>query len=295
MARLIPERAEGGFGVRHMLRMSGSGRMATQWSNRWHMVGLNGVRGGEPQARIVSGRGEKDDPGTEDDKTGDSRGGDLGDAIRRRSNPAFILAAFSVLLAGNTANADLIAGWSFNGMDSMSAWIEPDHGEAWLDVGSLLPAVDLFAGTTMNAPFEWRAGEALGLQGPVVGSGSILLGIESGPRLVGSTSPVQVSFAARRSQTGFDRVTVESWSDGAWSLVDSIGIDTEWGRYETNPILTDPHSGLLLRMTMDGSTSSQGTVRFDNLRIDSKPIPGPATAALIGVGGLIGTGGGRRR
>ena len=198
-------------------------------------------------------------------------------------------------LLGGTARADLVAGWNFNGLDSTSVWLPSNHGDAWIDLGPIHPSSHLYSGTVLNAPSEWRAGEALGFQGSTVESGAMLLGIESGSLDPGFGKPVHLSFAARRSETGFDRVLVESWSGGSWTMVESLDIQTEWSRHEVSPVSIDPLSGLLLRITMEGSASNLGTIRFDNLRIDSTPIPSPATAALVGVGGLVGIGGRRRR
>ena len=198
------------------------------------------------------------------------------------------------MLLAEPVRADLVAAWSFNGLDENSAWIPSDHGDAWMDLGQVHSSSHLFTGTDLNAPTGWRSGDALGFQGPEVESGSILLGIESGLGVPGFKDPVQVSFAARRSETGFDRVVVESWSAGSWTLLDSLAIETTWGLHEVSPIGIDPLNGLLLRFTMEGSASSLGTIRFDNLRIDANPVPSPATAALVGVGGLMGFGGRRR-
>ena len=199
-----------------------------------------------------------------------------------------------VALQTTPAPADLVAAWSFNGLDGTSAWLPSDAGDAWMDLGPLHSSSHLFKGTDLNAPAGWGPGDAIGLQGPEVESGSLLLGIESGLGAPGIADPVQVSFAARRSDTGFDRVSVESWSAGSWRLLDSLTIETTWGLHEVSPIEIDPLSGLLLRFTMEGSSSSLGTIRFDNLRIDAMPVPAPATAALLGVGGLLGAGGRRR-
>ncbi|MBC01965.1 MAG: hypothetical protein CMJ34_01495 [Phycisphaerae bacterium] len=224
---------------------------------------------------------------------------DVGDAIRRRPPMGRVMssmmATIPVMILTGTGRADLIAAWGFNDLDSAPVWMPADHGEGWIDLGSLHASSHLYAGTELNAPFGWGAGEAMGLQGPGVESGSWLLGIESGPGGLDMHESVLVSFAARRSETGFDQVMVESWSGGSWTMIDVHSIDTEWGLHVGSPVSIDPVSGLLLRLTMKGSESGLGTIRFDNLRIDTVPVPSPGGAALLGVGGLGGFAGRRRR
>ena len=227
---------------------------------------------------------------------------DVGDSIRRRSGPGCRVASIAgtvivsvmVLSPSGGAHADLVAAWSFNDLEEASVWIPSDAGEAWLDLGSLHASSNIYAGSAINAPLGWAAGDAIGLQGAAVESGSLFLGIESGLGSLDLDESMHVSFAARRSETGFGTVLVETWSEGSWSLVESLNIETDWGLHQVSPIPIDPQIGLLLRFTMQGSSSSQGTIRFDNLRIDTNPVPAPASAALVGLGGLLGVGGRRR-
>lgn len=221
---------------------------------------------------------------------------DVGDAIRSRITTLGLLLVSGLALGpASPAAADLVAGWNFNDAEPTSGWIAADLGDAWIDLGVLSPSSDLYEGTEMNAPFEWRAGDAMGLQGGGVESGSILIGLDLGNGGIGDATSLQLSYVSKRSRTGFDQVAIESWSKGGWKPIASSAIGTAWGLHEASGISVDSMGRSLLRLTMGGSTSAAGTIRFDNLLIESVPVPGPAVASVLGVGGLARSGDRRRR
>ncbi len=206
-----------------------------------------------------------------------------------------VLAFGALTVEPKTVTADLVAGWNFNDVDPSAGWVASDHGDGWIDLGGLGPSSDLYAGTDVNSIFGWRAGDAMGLQGGGVESESMLLGIDLGSAGIVDTSGLQLSFAARRSETGFDRVWIEAWSKGVWKSIASSSIGTDWNLHQVSLIPIDSMGQALLRMTMGGSTSVAGTIRFDNMLVETVPVPTPAVASLLGVGGVVGLGHRRRR
>ena len=187
---------------------------ALGWSAGWSAC-LRSL--GSTDRKIDSGGKGDGSCGEDGGGTGGGKVEDIGDAIRRRSASGFGIASITagVVVAGTmclegTARADLVAAWGFNGLEETAVWLPSDEGKAWLDLGTIHGSSHLYEGTELNAPTGWQAGDALGFQGPAVESGSFLLGIESGLAVPGGADPLSISFAARRSSTGFDRVLVES-------------------------------------------------------------------------------------
>ena len=270
-----------------------------------HEVGSRGIeRPGPCRPTRKAGGGGGSPAGPGDGPAGgegespkpDGRNGDVGDAIQSRfrmMSLGAVLAVGSMIIAPETVTADLVAGWNFNDADPSAGWFASDHGDGWIDLGGLGPSSDLYAGTEVNSIFGWRAGDAMGLQGGGVESESMLLGIDLGSEGIVDTSSLQLSFAARRSETGFDRVWIEAWSKGVWKSIGSSAIGTDWNLHQASLIPIDSMGQALLRMTMEGSTSVAGTIRFDNMLVETVPVPTPAVASLLGVAGLAGFG--RRR
>ncbi|MCP4795025.1 MAG: hypothetical protein GY885_02570 [Phycisphaeraceae bacterium] len=77
-------------------------------------------------------------------------------------------------------------------------------------------------------------------------------------------------------------VDVDAWSGSAWISVVSITTTTGWSTAVFG--LDDVHAAsttLRLRLTLFGASSPQGTVRFDNLRIDGVAVPAPGVLATM--------------
>jgi len=215
-----------------------------------------------------------------------------GGARTRRSGLGWGLLAASVV--ATSASAELVAGWSFNGFDETIVRHDATVGEGFLDLGSLISIVEGYDGTSMNAPDGWKPGDALGLRGPTPEDGAIVLGASFDLPVPDTSRRIELSFASRRSATGFDRLRVEKWSGSKWELVEEVSIDTKWST-ESIPIPgIDPADDLLLRLEPVGASGASGTWRIDNLRLDASVVPSPAASAVL-IGGGIATRAGRRR
>jgi hypothetical protein len=196
----------------------------------------------------------------------------------------------AILLGGMTANghADLLAGWSFNGIDPSASVFAADEGFGEIDPSGLSDAMDFFVGTTMNGLSDWPAGESMGFRGGDAEDGSFVFNAWPAPGLGLPAEHLVVSFAAKRSATGCDLVRVDQWWNGGWSGVGFVTIGTEWGIHQLKLSDVAPFTdAMAFRVTMSGSTGGQGTVRFDNLMLHGTPVPAPGSIALLGVGGIL--------
>lgn len=203
-------------------------------------------------------------------------------------------AAMIVAAMGGSLHADLLAGWSFNAVDSSAGSILADYGSGRLDFESISDHHDFFAGTEMNAWGDAGSGDALGFRGAAAESGAIYLDWIPTPVIGGGPTHLQCSLATRRSGTGSDLIGVDAWSGVDWVAIASITTMTAWSTSVFD--LDDVHSGaapLHLRFTLAGASNPQGTVRIDNLRIDALAVPAPGVLATMGL--LVTRCGPRRR
>ena len=104
--------------------------------------------------------------------------------------------------------------------------------------------------------------------------------------LFGVGGPLDVSFAARRSETGARWIDAELWDGWGWITLTTFEVGTSWDVHALD-IDAPPASGrLFVRLTPAGTTSSSGTIRFDNLRVDGTvPSPGGLALAMVCGGG----------
>lgn len=127
-----------------------------------------------------------------------------------------------------------------------------------------------YQGTLLNGAEGWEAGEALGIRSGMPDGMAILVELEEY-----SLGTMTLSLAAKRSSTGFTSLVVEVLQPAGWVELSSQGLGLTWSLIEV-PVALDqfdfPVS--MLRLSLDGATSSQGTARFDNLRIVGSVIPG---------------------
>lgn len=212
---------------------------------------------------------------------------------RRRANVfAGLLAVVAAAAATTESRAELVAGWHFNGAKP-SVSIGADVGTGVVDLTGVGGSADLFAGTDLNAFADWRAGDALGLRG-TAGDGGLWIGASFGDMLGADPSQITVSFATRRSSTGFSMVRIETWRDAGWEIVDTVEVGTDWTVSTAMFTTASWAADLELRLTPLGATAGAGTFRLDNLRIDATPVPAPGAVGLAALAGAVG-GRGRRR
>lgn len=193
-----------------------------------------------------------------------------------------VVAAAVLATIGESSHGDLLVGWDFNAVDTSAGSLLADVGSGRLEFDSISDQHDLFGGTSMNAWGEADPGEALGFRGPAAETGSLFLEWDPTPAIGGGPRNLHCSFAMRRSGTGSALVDVDAWSGSDWISVASITTTTGWSTAVFG--LDDVHEAsttLRLRLTLSGASSPQGTVRFDNLRIDGVAVPAPGVLATM--------------
>ena len=201
-------------------------------------------------------------------------------------------AILAAMITGGTLSADLLAGWNFNQVESGSDWISADSGEGWMDLGDLAVSSDLYEGTDLNALPGWTPGRSLGFQGAEVADGAVLLGASLGGMSPGGALEGRLSFATRRSSTGFDEITIERWSGADWMKVEVLDVQSRWTMEEVVFTFDGIAGDLLLRLDFAGATSGAGTIRIDNLRLETAVAPAPGGLALLGsAAAFLGCGG----
>ena len=192
----------------------------------------------------------------------------------RKRRARLVLAGFFAIAglysAENSARGDIVVGWNFNALESGSTLLDADTGVGSISLDGL--AWESFQGTSLNAPTKWVGGEALGMRGWAQNDSFMLVGFESPV-----TNEVLLSMAARRSSTGFTDLRAEVLGSAGWVELGTNRIGIGW-QILTVPIPVEhlQEGASLLRLTIGGATTSQGTVRFDNVRIDAVVVPGPA-------------------
>jgi hypothetical protein len=211
--------------------------------------------------------------------------------LTRAQGCAIAVAAATAAAATTTARADLAAAWNFNEGKPVGT-IEASAGDGWIDLVDVGGTVDLFSGTVENALGDWRAGDALGLRGTAEG-GSLMLFVPVEPSLGEGAYEVSVSFASRRSTTGFAELRLDVWNGGTWTAIETFAVDTDWSVSQTTFDLSHWATTVECRLVPLGATAGSGTFRLDNLVVDVASVPAPGPLAL----GLAATGiaRGRRR
>ena len=193
------------------------------------------------------------------------------------------------------APGDLVSGWNFNDLDPATGVVEPTEGKGWLDFGRLVDSTEAYEGTLVNAWGDWAAGDSMGLRGAGVEGGALHAGAVVAPKMDGISRMVRMSVATRRSATGFDRIQVERWEAGVWRSLSTLVVDVDWTRHALDFELPSQTVDVLLRMTFTGASSGVGTVRLDNLVLETIPIPAPGVAGVASIGGIVCAGRRRRR
>ena len=171
----------------------------------------------------------------------------------------------------------------------MSTIVAASMGTGTLDFTSFGTGASIFGGTDMNAQAGVVAGDSIGLSGAAHNGAFAQVDIST----LGMTD-LMLTFAARRSATGFSNDSVQAFIGGAWTTVASFNpLTTAWGMISVNLAALDSleNGSASLRLVFDGATSGSGTARFDNLTV-SGTVPAPGALALLGIAAAIG---GRRR
>lgn len=211
-------------------------------------------------------------------------GGERRSVPRRWSSCAALVA--SLLGLADLAGAELVAGWNFNAFNPQTdLTVAADRGSGLIDLNEVAGGLNAFAGTTVNAVTGDAAGLALSFVGQSLNGRSIYIHAD-----VGSASQLTISFAARRTETGFADNRLELWIAGAWTTVGTFAAGSDWpvSRFDFEMPSMLGMGTATLRLTLGGATTSTGNLRLDNLRVETRAVPAPGALALLGLAGLAG-------
>lgn len=205
------------------------------------------------------------------------------------------LATVAVGAISMSVSADVLAYWNFNNDN-----LDVTQGAGTLTTNFEAANVLFFSGTTLNALNDDPSGSALSLQG-----GADLINNGAWVQFEIDTTGYQdlvLSFATRKTSTGFNNNQVSYSEDGGETWIDfGSPYDPPGGFVDPDSILSfdfssvmglNDNSTALFRITLDGATSSAGNNRIDNVQFNANQIPAPGALALLGLAGLVGA---RRR
>ncbi|MCH2160551.1 MAG: hypothetical protein MK085_01620 [Phycisphaerales bacterium] len=209
-------------------------------------------------------------------------------ALRRARWSCLALAGFVASCSVNHgAEGGLVAGWNLNQVRDHDLLLEADSGKGILSLAELSGSWALYSGTDLNGIEGWNPGEALGLRGSSL----------NGAGLVFEFDPMNVpvawfSFATKRSGTGFSQLRLEVFDGSRWTPFWNGEVTEKWS-VASIPIASSILNEMTprIRLEIDGAMSPQGTIRFDNIRLDAYVVPGPATLGVLALAPL----GSRRR
>ncbi|MFO0827796.1 MAG: hypothetical protein U0572_06550 [Phycisphaerales bacterium] len=201
-----------------------------------------------------------------------------------RHLPTMVSCALASVIASG-AGAGVVGYWHFNGVDpETSTVLTASQGAGLFDFTSFGTGASVFAGTDMNAQPNVIAGDSLGLTGSSHNGSWAQIDVST----AGFTD-LNLSFAVRRSSTGFVNSHVDALIGGTWTVVSTFNASTTaWGMVNVDlASLNSLENGTAsLRLVFDGATSGSGTVRFDNLLLTGS-VPAPGALALLGAAGAV--------
>ena len=205
-----------------------------------------------------------------------------------------LVATACVWLLAVEGEAGLIAYWDFNDGD-----LAVDQG-AGIVTEDFVGELPYYTGTTKNALDGVGAGSALGLRG---GSGLANNGKHL-RFLIDTTNytDIVLSFATRRTSTGFSSNTISYSSDGGnhffvfgtYEPTTSSTFEVKTFDFAAIPSLDD-NPNVILQITFGGATNANGNNRIDNVQITGTVVPEPSALALALVGATVGLVASRRR
>jgi hypothetical protein len=197
-----------------------------------------------------------------------------------------VVSCACVMMACAGARAEMVSYWHFNGFDPANgAVVSASVGTGSLDCSSFGTGLASFGGTDVNALDGIDAGDSLGLTGSSHNGSMAVFSVATA-----GYGDLSLSFAARRSSTGFGNDRLEALVNGAWAFVSNFNPSTT--AWTTHTFDLSSFDGLengvaSFRLVLDGATSGSGTVRFDNVTVSGSAVPAPGAIALLAVAGTV--------
>ena len=185
--------------------------------------------------------------------------------------------ALAMAFLGSPAHGELCAGWNFNEFISGDQTQYSTTGDGVLTIDDRDSPWGPLQGTALNGWGDWSPGNALGIRG-VAANGSTL----TIQHPVQSFLSAELTFAMRRSATGFEKIHIDYLTETGWIKLGNASLGLEWSvaRFQI-PGAVGVLDHLSLRMTIEGATSSQGTARLDNMLLEIVDVPAPGAWGLL--------------
>ncbi|MCE2967922.1 MAG: hypothetical protein ACK55O_06770 [Phycisphaerales bacterium] len=230
------------------------------------------------------------------------------------------IAMLVVAGAAAAAQADVVAYWNFNDAPSAAntfnagqvgpLTLAPAQGSGSISLASGLILntaaanaaangnVGSFGGTTTGGVSGEVAGFALTITAGIAGVGTAPFAANGGQVIfsINTSSVVSgltFSYATRGTGTGFNAQNWAYSTDGGTNWINTTSYSgTLTATYVLRTVALPAsgaaygNSNLLVRLTVSGATSAAGNNRIDNVLVEGV-IPTPASAAVLGLGGLI--------
>lgn len=189
------------------------------------------------------------------------------------------------LAFGTAAHGGIVAHWNLNGIvPASSTVVAADLGSGILDFTSVGPGASTLLGTTVGAPKGVVAGDSLSVAGLSLNGQAVELTLDATGWV-----DLSLSFATRRSATGFANSRLEWWNGSAWDTVEAFSASTtawELRSFDLGALDALENGSARLRIVIDGATGSTGSIRFDNFTVSGSTVPVPAGAwALLALAG----------
>lgn len=220
------------------------------------------------------------------------------------------------------ARGDVVAYWNFNSFTANTTGgqlgvlnsVAPAQGTGTLTIGGTPTVtyntntsgapngtVGSFVGSTVNGLSGEIAGGALAIIGNTGAAGAVSTNggwVQFAISMTGLEG-LSVSFATRRSGTGFDSNQL-SWSTDGVSFTD---FGSTWAPPDGNPFaavsrdlssltVLNNAASVFVRFTFNGATSGGGNNRIDNVQFNASPLviplPPAAWAGLSTMAGVVG-------
>ena len=190
------------------------------------------------------------------------------------------------------AAQDLVHYWNFNApADGTPAWtapVEANEGTGTITYSFDESGVASFGGSSVNAQNGALAGNSFVIQGATdqVNNGEHFdLNVSTA-----GYEDIQVAYATRGTGTGFDEQAIAYSTDGGATFTDLETITTpEDFSLQTLDLSSiaaaNDNPDLVVRFTLDGSTSSSGNNRFDNITVEGASLNGGGDDGDDGGGG----------
>ena len=206
---------------------------------------------------------------------------------RNACTAAVACVTLSLFGVAGEANAALVTHWNLNGVDpSVSSVAQANVGTGAIDFLGFGNSAGVLQGTTLGMIEGEIAGDSLSVVGSGSNGKSMGIGFDAN-----GWGDLSISFACRRSTTGFFSNRLEMWDGLGWMLLATFTANaTAWEMQTIDLSSFDvlDNSIAQLRVVIDGATSSSGSIRFDNVSVMGTAVPAPAGAlALLGLASCV--------